>query len=99
MATNTSIDGWAYLYHGKVAYHDWNSTNFGYRAFLGSDPVAANPGFVQLDLAAGQLVPITFLCINGFGALECNLHIATPAGFTFETTSFFIKDCFDSTFS
>lgn len=91
-STPNTIDNALYFYTGSVAYSSYNDNNYAYNAVrAGQDDSAFFGGSTTLSLAAGQLVPVTIIFVNGGGPAAAVLDVTGPDDLQYTDTSpFFI---------
>jgi hypothetical protein len=87
LSSGANTDNAFYAWHGTKAYSDYQKNNYDY---LAGDYIK-QAGSVTVHVGVGELVPFTFMWVNGGGPGQAYLTITDPAGKAHaDTTGFFV---------
>jgi hypothetical protein len=92
------VDNWAYLWVGDAAYSAWSDSNTAFKSSRTGAPYVT--GRYQIQMNAGDAVPVTYLWANGGGVGQSRLQIVMPNGASVvQHNGYFVQACSSSVFA
>lgn len=92
ISSQDTVDNWAYLWVGDAAYSAWSDSNTAFQSSRTGAPYVT--GSYQIQMNAGDAVPVTYLWANGGGVGQSLLQIQMPNGAVVtQHDGYFVQAC------
>lgn len=97
-SSQETVDNWAYMWVGDAAYSSWDDSNTAFKSSRTGAPYVS--GRYQIQMNAGDAVPVTYLWANGGGVGQSRLQIQMPNGAVVtQHDGYFVQACSASVFA
>lgn len=89
IATPKTVDNALYFWSGTKAFDSYTNDNVDYQAVRAGRSVNFYGGSFTIYMAAGELVPVTIMWVNGGGVGKARMTIESPDGTIYASTAGF----------